>query len=1143
MKTTSMKKFLLAGTAIVAVGSFAPVANAADITMAAGATWASAGGKTSADVANAKAGDNVDITTGAATLTVTNNGADDGSADTNTFDIGNVTDSGAGVGAVTVTTTNAADLTVTIDDVVIDGAFTVAGLDADDGTILVTIGDDLDIGGALSVTTTEADAADDATLVVTDDLVVDGTTTVKSGSFAGSTAVVTVGGDATFTGKVTLTSQNAAGANAILNVAGDTTFTGGLDLDDVTAGDGILNVNGTSNQTIAGAILGVSDGDGTVNVTNTKGTVTFTGTVGTAAKSLALVTVAAANGSNASATFQEGVDVTAITMGNAGGTDTNTITFDGSTTGFTVAGTLQGDGAANDTNNVRVIGGKTIVQSGIWGGGGNVIDALTVSGASTIFDSNAAITATTISVGSGATLDAAAVLTTTGGVDNDGTLLLSGAVSHDTNITGDGTLDVNGSATVKGSIEQDDITIAEAADFTVSAAAADRTVVGDILFEDAASDGTDATLALTLGNDIAFTGNITTQIDGEGEITLSAAAGDVTFDGDVGTAAKALGAITFAANAAATTISTADDLFVDAIAFAANDVITFTGLTGASQTVSGTINGNGGANIGTLTLGNGTTQAPTVTFSGIIGGTNDLAGLNVNVGSTAIFAAAGNNGFDGTMDLDGTIQMNSGVTLDVAGAYDSTADVNAGTWNLGLLRSGGANTNGAFTSAGALDLSADGARVLVEENSQILVAGVINNVVTGGTVTEFDTVTDNSILWNFTLTDVGADNDLDLTIVAANTIEEVVSSSFTGAGNVLFDDLAASTDTEINLVQGEMQAAATAEELNDVVEAVSPTVDGGSVAAGLATASQTAGVTNTRLAMLRTGDAQSGMAAGNVSQGLGMWAQGFGLTADQEERDGVSGYDIDTYGFAVGVDTETLAEDFVIGLGLSYANSEIDSENLASTETDVDTYQLTLYGNYDVDDRTYVSGQLGYAWGDNDQSRTPFGLTADADYDSDTFLARLETGRDYKSGGATITPKLLANYVHYSADDYVETGTAGGALLNVDNDSVNLFEVGVGVDAAWMYQQSNGAYLKPALHAGLRHDLIGDEVEATGAFQAAPTVVFETQGADPAATTLNLGAGVTYYTTDNWELSAGYDFEVKSDYDSHSGILRAGYKF
>jgi outer membrane autotransporter protein len=405
------------------------------------------------------------------------------------------------------------------------------------------------------------------------------------------------------------------------------------------------------------------------------------------------------------------------------------------------------------------------------------------------------------------------------------------------------------------------------------------------------------------------------------------------------------------------------------------------------------------------------------------------------------------------------------------------------------------------------------------------------------TFDEAKSISDNSALYEFT---AALDGTITPTLVSTesitdtsgnkNTADELLSIGSSAAGNLL-------------LVQDAF-AAAGSSTINDVLEAAASDVSGGGAAAGLSVITQTAGINAQRLASLRDGSAATGMAAGNGAQGLKVWGQAFGSVGDQDDRDGISGYDVDTIGFAVGVDTENLGDNTVVGLAFAYADTEVDSDSISNANTEIDSYQLTLYGDYDLDERTYLSGQLGYTWSDADTTRNPGGLsaiTANGDYDSSSFNARVEAGRDYQSGGVTLTPNVMANYVYYDADSYTETG-AGTANLTVSPDALSVFEVGVGVDAAWKVEHADGSYLKPVVSAGVRHDLIGDEFEANNTFAGGGSA-FKVQGFDPAQTTFDVGAGVTYFTNSGWDLTAEYDFEFKSDYQAHSGLVKASYNF
>jgi outer membrane autotransporter protein len=193
-----------------------------------------------------------------------------------------------------------------------------------------------------------------------------------------------------------------------------------------------------------------------------------------------------------------------------------------------------------------------------------------------------------------------------------------------------------------------------------------------------------------------------------------------------------------------------------------------------------------------------------------------------------------------------------------------------------------------------------------------------------------------------------------------------------------------------------------------------------------------------------------------------------------------------------------------------------------------------------------VSGNVSYSHNTIDQVRHNVGgvagLNADADFDADQYGLYVEAGHDIPLFSKTIfSPKALMNYQHLSIDDYSEKG-AGGAGLDVESDDLDVFEIGLGAEVSWDFITDSGARLRPSLNTGYRYDLIGDSIDATSTFIAGGSA-FSTDGVDPAQGTFNVGAAISYAMDDNWELSADYGVEVKDEYNSHTGHIRADYKF
>jgi uncharacterized protein with beta-barrel porin domain len=81
---------------------------------------------------------------------------------------------------------------------------------------------------------------------------------------------------------------------------------------------------------------------------------------------------------------------------------------------------------------------------------------------------------------------------------------------------------------------------------------------------------------------------------------------------------------------------------------------------------------------------------------------------------------------------------------------------------------------------------------------------------------------------------------------------------------------------------------------------------------------------------------------------------------------------------------------------------------------------------------------------------------------------------------------------------------------------------------------------KPALHAGYTYEAIDDRVSTSSSFVGDPTsTVFINEGSSPDRSVFDVGAKLVYSTKANWDLSANYDFQVKKEYTSNTGEIRA----
>lgn len=1146
-----IKKLLLAGTAVIAVGAFAQQAQAADefvIDTNESGTFTTAAPDETADTAF-DFGTNVNaLSSQSKNVRVDNTG---------TINVSNGDIIGSSVtGTAIIANANAKTLTL-------------ADATTDNAADSVVINGDISKGAQAQLNVTIKGNAQDAT---PDVLNLDINGNIDLG-----------------TGTLTVDSDTNAGNAMNINLSGNLTAAATVLQDD--GAPITLTFDGTTAQAVSGTLDGQTDADGTIVIANAAG-VTFNGAIG-GTQGMDLITVSK-TGANSAVTFKANVKATAIVLGDGLGSGTNTMTVNSAGGDVTVTGTV--NGTANDTDVLAINGAanKAVFASAI--GGTTALDSITVATASTAqFNDNVKATAVTLT-GTGAFNTG-----TTDGKTITANINPASAGAGSVLINADTTLVGNVGAVKTLTMGAGDVLTVDANTLNANATVAAQTIVL-----------TDATAGITFAQgskSVTVSNDITALVDGAGALVIGDGTGAINFNGDVGqSTAKSLASLTVTNGAGVQAINAAGDVFVDAVALGTSDTLN---LLGASGTVSGTVDGNGADGRGAVVVGSAD-QNSTYTFSSKIGNTADLAGFKVSLGSTANLsqnlevssATAGALNFDGTVNVDTTANTvlidntsTGAFALDGTLVVDGTANTNALTLGSGGEIHAGWNDTEAKLVAGRQviltddfevgDSAGDMYSVLIRRDAQfnptataVIAAGAnavdidagsklyvgldsgSTNFANGDLITVIDAsvnaqrdnidtayaslITQGNLVLQdglVSLVNNGSDGqDLKVKVVY-NDAEDVLSSAnAVGAANRLMG-LPAATG-ELGAARSELMSAATAEEANTIAESLAPIVDGGVAAGALNVAGRVNGLTSDRMASLRDGSA-SGIAAGNAAHGLRGWIQAFGQTATQDREDGVDGYDADTYGVAVGADGETVSGGNV-GVALSYGNTDVDHEAGNGAESEVDSYQISVYGDMPVADRTYIEGMVGYAWNDIESTRfnvANSGLNADADYDAHQITAYAELGRDFAQGnGLTLTPHVNAHYTYFNADNYSETGAGGLNLEDVDPDALHKLDLGVGVDAVWDVRNSDGSGLKPALSAGVAYDLIGDDVETSARFAGAGAA-FDTQGLEPSRTSLNLGAGVTYYTVDNWELSAEYDFQYKSDYDAHSGLLRAGFHF
>ena len=594
----------------------------------------------------------------------------------------------------------------------------------------------------------------------------------------------------------------------------------------------------------------------------------------------------------------------------------------------------------------------------------------------------------------------------------------------------------------------------------------------------------------TVADGINVTGNVSNGTDAFGTMTF---AGDTTLTGNFGAVANELKVLTLSATSGKTLAITGNAVAADTTSIAGNTV-----------TVGGTFILGAGQNL------NATILTPT---------TN---GAIISTGAA-------------TVDANATLTL----TVDPASGYISTGD----SWT---IIDGGAGAGVATLAAGI-------------PNTAVLSFAQVAN-------------TEDLVVIATRLASAGA---------ATNTSND-------DAVGAALDIIGATGGAELDTLQIDIGLAGTSQEVSNLLESVTAVVDGGAQIAVLETGRQMLYINEIRMEALRskkrmignidvrengtnrmalrssnvmTGDAdvtkmealhfnsgKDGAAVDVKRNGVNIWFQGYGQSAKQDTRNGIKGNDSDTLGAVVGMDTMEFMNGAVLGVALNYGRTNVDGKNVNTTETELDNYGIAFYSNVDLGQNMFLNGQLGYAFNQIESDRHDVGgvpgVTAQGDYHSNQFSAKVVVGQDYMADyGMIMTPTVSAAYTYLDTDGYTETG-AGALNLNVDNENLNVLALGVGMKTSWNLKNDDGNIVKPSLRVGYSYNALDDKVQTTSAFSGDPaSTAFNGNGADLSHSSFNAGAGVVWMTAANWDMSANYDYTYKSDYSAHNGVMRLTSRF
>ncbi len=512
-------------------------------------------------------------------------------------------------------------------------------------------------------------------------------------------------------------------------------------------------------------------------------------------------------------------------------------------------------------------------------------------------------------------------------------------------------------------------------------------------------------------------------------------------------------------------------------------------------------------------------------FSGTIG---DLASLNVNKGTLTYDKQTGKisnlnvtGGLDiGTNTVNATnvdFKDNSSLALRVA-ATNNYGKINADNITIGKDTT--------------MKVTLDNGVVGNGENTDLK---FLNGKVTGSFTNKIAENSRYDIKWN---------EDGSLNITGTATASDVVVDAGGSINNAktaeAWDSITSSTTASagakaVASVLGDLSQNATTaagqKAYVDALTAVAPEVAPMVQKTQTETANQVFGAVSTRLTGGSISTGSEGMSSGDSNLDAAVWVQGMFNKSKLDDTSKSKGFDADSNGVALGIE-KFINKDVKVGAGYAYTNTDIDG---FMRSTDVDTHTAIVYGEYKPSN-WYVNGIATYGWSDYSEDKNVAGVGVKADYDVETFGLQAMTGYDMQVKGFSITPEAGLRYVHIKQDAYKDSADQH---VSANDSDILTGVIGAKVSKSW--ELSNGMNIKPEARIAATYDLFNDDVNSVVTLANGSAYSVEGEALDRFG--MEFGAGVTAEVNSQVELSLGYEGKFREDYQDHTGLINAKYKF
>ena len=259
-----------------------------------------------------------------------------------------------------------------------------------------------------------------------------------------------------------------------------------------------------------------------------------------------------------------------------------------------------------------------------------------------------------------------------------------------------------------------------------------------------------------------------------------------------------------------------------------------------------------------------------------------------------------------------------------------------------------------------------------------------------------------------------------------------------------------------------------------------------------------------------------------------MWVKGIGASHYMDNRSAAQGFNADIAGYVMGYDGNVDC-DTSVGFGYAYTNTDTKG-NINSRKSSISAQNMFVYGKYQPT-QTYVRGAFIYGLADYDDKTSVAGYGISSKYNIHSVGAETALGHEYQNG---LNPETGLRYTHLMPNDY--TDSIG---QKVENENITAVSAFAKLKYKAEVKTDNQILFKPAIYIGANYDLNNSSHKINVAVANSRYTI----SSEPMSRFGFNGGLELAVSHDNVDLILGYDLNLHTKYNAHSGQIQFRYNF